>query len=124
MIQDRMFPLIENILSWTAKRQQALSSNIANMDTPGYVAKDYSFQEQLSGMAMASTSASHISIQAESTTQIVEMDAPMKKNGNSVDLEQNMTELSKNALQYITMVQFLNQRLKTLRSSISEGGRV
>ena len=124
MIQDQMFPFIENVLSWTAKRQQALSSNIANMDTPGYVAKDYSFREQLSGMAMASTSESHIALQAESTVQMVEMDAPMKKNGNSVDLEQNMTELTKNALQYITLVQYLNQRLKTLRASISEGGRV
>jgi flagellar basal-body rod protein FlgB len=124
MIQDQMFPFIENVLSWTAKRQQALSSNIANMDTPGYVAKDYSFREQLSGMAMASTSESHIAIQSESTVQMVKMDAPMKKNGNSVDLEQNMTELTKNALQYITLVQYLNQRLKTLRSSITEGGRV
>ena len=124
MIQDQMFPFIENVLSWTAKRQQALSSNIANMDTPGYVAKDYSFREQLSGMAMASTSESHIALQAESTVQMVEMDAPLKKNGNSVDLEQNMTELTKNALQYITLVQYLNQRLKTLRASISEGGRV
>ena len=124
MIQDQMFPLIENVLSWTAKRQQALSSNIANMDTPGYVAKDYSFREQLSGLAMASTSGSHITPQTESTVQMVEMDAPMKKNGNSVDLEQNMTELTKNALQYITLVQYLNQRLKTLRASINEGGRV
>ena len=124
MIQDQMFPFIENVLSWTAKRQQALSSNIANMDTPGYVAKDYSFREQLSGMAMASTSESHIALQAEATVQMVEMDAPTKKNGNSVDLEQNMTELTKNALQYITLVQYLNQRLKTLRASITEGGRV
>ena len=35
------FPVVEELLSWTSKRQQALAGNVANMDTPGYQAHDY-----------------------------------------------------------------------------------
>jgi flagellar basal-body rod protein FlgB len=125
MIDDKMFPLIEGMLSLTAKRQQALSSNIANIDTPGYKARDYIFQQELSGLAMDATADQHIdTAEPGSPTRMIQMDAPSKGNGNSVDLEQNMMELTKNALQYITLVQYLNQRMRTLRTSIQEGGRV
>jgi len=35
------FPVVEELLSWKSKRQQALAGNVANMDTPGYRAHDY-----------------------------------------------------------------------------------
>jgi flagellar basal-body rod protein FlgB len=125
MIDDKMFPLIENILSLTAKRQQALSSNIANIDTPGYKARDFTFQQALSGLSLNSTASAHLANEkSDSSMRMVEMDTPVKDNGNSVDLDRNMMELTKNALQYITLVQYLNQRMKTLRTSIQEGGRV
>jgi flagellar basal-body rod protein FlgB len=123
MINDNMFPGIENILSWTARRQQALSSNIANLDTPGYRAKDYAFQKELSGIGLDSTNEKHISPEPESTVRSFEINSHVKANGNSVDLEQNMTELTKNALHYITLVQYLNSKLKTLKTSINDGGR-
>jgi flagellar basal body rod protein FlgB len=34
-----------------------------------------------------------------------------------------MSELTKNGLQYVAMIQFVSQKLKTLRSAISEGGK-
>ena len=48
--EDRVFPALEDLLSWTSRRQQALAANVANQDTPGYRAKDYSFQEQLASI--------------------------------------------------------------------------
>ena len=41
------FPFVENLLNVTAQRQQAFASNIANLDTPGYKAKDVAFQQEL-----------------------------------------------------------------------------
>jgi flagellar basal-body rod protein FlgB len=58
-----------------------------------------------------------------SAAQFVEVEGKLKPNGNTVDLEQQMTELTKNGLQYITLIQYLNQKLRTLRTSISEGGK-
>src|SRR2546425_685239 len=49
MIEDRMFPVLENLLTLTSKRQQILAGNVANIDTPGYRAKDISFAAELDG---------------------------------------------------------------------------
>ena len=42
---------------------------------------------------------------------------------NNVDLEREMTEITKNGLQYITLVQYLNQKIRTLRSAITDGAK-
>ena len=119
-----LFPAVEDLLSWTSKRQQALAANIANMDTPGYRAKDYSFEQQLATIDLASTSGKHITPLEDTTpARLYEVDTKVKRNGNSVDLEREMKEITKNALQYITLVQYLNQKIKTLRAAISEGGK-
>lgn len=125
MIQDKMFPVLEELLSWTSRRQQALAANVANMDTPGYRAKDYSFKEEMQSLAMTATSGNHIApVEAASIARIYEVDTPEKPNGNSVNLDRELTEITKNGLQYITLVQFLNHRIRTLRAAITDGGRV
>ena len=111
MIEDRMFPVLENLLSLTSKRQQVLAANVANIDTPGYRAKDVSFAQELGN-------------NLDFNARIVEVETKEKPNGNNVDLDRELTEITKNGLQYITLVQYLNQRIKTLRASIMEGGRV
>lgn len=121
---DQVFPQLENLLSWTAKRQQALAANVANMDTPGYHAKDYSFQEQLTSLTMVTTSANHIaSVQDTTTAQMFEVGTKERLNGNNVDIEREMTEISKNGIQYLTLLQYLNQKIRTMREAISEGGK-
>jgi flagellar basal-body rod protein FlgB len=113
----------EHMLDLTAKRQQALSANVANADTPGYRATDFSFQEELSAVQLEATHESHIKLADDSGVRHYEVHSKVKENGNDVDLERELTELSKNAMKYMTLIQFLNQKIRTLRSSINEGGR-
>jgi flagellar basal-body rod protein FlgB len=121
---DNMFPLMEDLLTRTSKRQQALASNVANLDTPGYHSKDFSFDEQLASITMSATSAAHITpLENTTSAHMYEVGSPEKQNGNNVDLEREMTEITKNGLQYITLVQYLNQKIKTLRSAITGGGQ-
>jgi flagellar basal-body rod protein FlgB len=121
---DNMFPLMEDLLTRTSKRQQALASNVANLDTPGYHSKDFSFDEQLASITMSTTSGAHITpLENTARAHMYEVDNPEKQNGNNVNLEREMTEITKNGLQYITMVQYLNQKIKTLRSAITGGGQ-
>lgn len=125
MIDDKMFPVLEDLLSWTSRRQQALAANVANLDTPGYRAKDYSFQQEMQSLNLAATSGRHIApVEDASAARMYEVDANVKPNGNSVNLERELTEITKNGLQYVTLVQYLNQRLRTLRAAIIEGGKV
>ena len=121
---DPVFPTLEDLLSFTSKRQQALSANIANQDTPGYRAKDYSFEQELATINIAATSSKHIQPQDDTTrARLYDVTTQAKLNGNNVDLEREMTEITKNGLQYITLVQFLNQKIRTLRTAISDGGK-
>lgn len=122
-VGDKMFPLVENMLDWTAKRQQAISANLANIDTPGYKARDISFSEHLQGLSLETTSNLHLESFSQNGMNVFEVGTPDKQNGNSVDLDREMTELTKNGLQYIALVQFLNQKIRTLRSAINDGGR-
>ena len=108
MMDTRIFSYLESRLDFAARRQQALSNNIANLDTPGYKTQDVEFADELSGAT---------------STRAIEVEGKEKPNGNTVDLEAQMTELTKNGLQYVTLVQYFNQKLKTLRTSISEGTR-
>jgi len=119
-----VFPAVEDLLSWTSKRQQALGANLANMDTPGYRAKDYSFEQELATIDLATTSSKHITPPEDTgSARVYEVNSKAKLNGNNVDLEREMTEITKNGMQYITLVQYLNQKIRTLRTAITEGGK-
>jgi flagellar basal-body rod protein FlgB len=122
-VGDKMFPLVENMLDWAAKRQQTISANLANIDTPGYKAKDVSFAEHMQSLVLKTTSPSHIQPGAQNNMRIYEVGTETKENGNTVDLDREMTELTKNGLQYVALVQFLNQKIRTLRSAINDGGK-
>ena len=75
-------------------------------------------------IAMTATSGSHITpLDNAASAHMFEVGSAEKANGNNVDLEREMTEITKNGLQYITLVQYLNQKIKTLRSSITGGGQ-
>jgi flagellar basal-body rod protein FlgB len=123
--QDPNFPLLQNLLTWASKRQQALGSNLANLDTPGYKAKDYTFESQLQSIAMKSTSTKHIApIEDSPNARMIEVGTKEKLNGNTVDIERELTEITKNGVGYITFVQFLNHKVRTLRSAIVDGGKI
>ena len=44
---DKGFQLLEEIIKTSAFRHKVLASNIANVDTPGYKAKDVPFKEEM-----------------------------------------------------------------------------
>jgi flagellar basal-body rod protein FlgB len=124
MIDSRLYPALEDRMDWAAKRQQMLSANIANIDTPGYRAQDVSFSDQLQMLQLNTTSDKHINSTLSDPRMVeFEVQGNVKINDNSVDLDREMSELTKNGLQYVAMIQFVSQKLKTLRSAISEGGK-
>jgi flagellar basal-body rod protein FlgB len=124
MIDSRLYPAIEDRMDWTARRQQVLSNNIANIDTPGFHSKDVSFSEQLQMLQVQITKSKHIApIGMDSRMQQYEVAGHADLKNNSVDLDREMSEMAKNALQYVAMLQFVSQKLKTLRSAINEGGK-
>jgi flagellar basal-body rod protein FlgB len=123
-MDTRLFPAIEDRLDWTAKRHQVLTANITNIDTPGYRTKDVSFADQLQFLQLRASNGKHItSPLGDSRMELYEVQIDPDIKDNSVSLDREMTEVAKNGMMYLTMLQFVGQKLKTLRSAINEGNR-
>lgn len=82
---------------WLATRQAVLAQNIANANTPGYLAKDISpFEETLKGLSFAAPSSGSSKFKAftvQNNTQVLE-------SGNSVSIERELMKIGENTSQY------------------------
>jgi flagellar basal-body rod protein FlgB len=117
---SRAHAIVDQALDYRAARQDMISSNIANADTPFYRPRDISFQETLMAkkaeifneskdkLALAQTDKSHIPMQQErSSTKATTFfrDGHMARNdGNSVDLDVETTEMSKNSVMFNALI--------------------
>ena len=120
-----------------AERQRVISSNIANADTPGYVARDFNFAKTLRA-AQGDNSSVRQALQAASTTHAQHMPLPTEKFGNdgkgrlgysltsqpsldnnTVDLDRERANFVDNAVRYEATLRFLNGSAKTMLSAIT-----
>jgi flagellar basal-body rod protein FlgB len=124
--------VLQRALDASSMRQQAISNNLANADTPNYKAKQVAFEDllkqHLSNQTQfegTRTDARHLVIgQGEDlpTPQMeVNPTAIMQNNGNSVDADQEMTQMGKNALWYYTLTQQLTSEFQQLSIAIKGG---
>ena len=123
MMETSIMNFIETRLTVAARRQQVISANIANVDTPGYRAQEVTFEKQLARLSLTNTAPGHISMGSDASfVRTIDAGTEVKPNGNSVDLDHELTEMTTNGLEYITLMQFLQSKLRTIRSSIMDGG--
>lgn len=115
-----------------AERQRAIASNIANADTPGYVARDFNFREALmaatSGpkpLTLASTTAAgHIPLQAQMSDEALKaklgysVNSQPSLDSNTVDLDRERANFVDNAVRYEATLRFINGQAKTMLSAI------
>ena len=136
---SRVHGLMKDALDYRAARQDMISSNIANVDTPYYRARDISFENILekernhlfpairSHLAMAVTNEKHLhpaeSADAEKA-QLFFRDGHMVRNdGNTVDLDVETTEMAKNTVMYNALVAALKKDSAIFRSVIDASAK-
>jgi flagellar basal-body rod protein FlgB len=93
-------------------RRQAIQSNVANSETPGYLATTTSFEDSLSSALQAGRP-------EDMTTSFGRSTAPTNMNGNNVALDAEFVNLSENQLQQQLAVEALNAKYRLLRTSIT-----
>ncbi len=127
------FAVSEKALALRGYRQQLLASNIANADTPNYKAMDIDFDKALKmagagggDLAMARTSARHLD--GGNSGSVLAGLKPQYRNavqpsidGNTVDVNIEQAQFAENALQYTTTLQFMNDRIKTMKMALERG---
>lgn len=134
---DRLLSSTDNLeksLDGTWMRNQAISHNISNADTPGYKKKQVEFEEELvkaiagRGFPGKKTRQGHIQVGDPSLDdvkpRIIETkSSKMRIDENNVDIETEMAALATNTIMHHALVQKLNGELHRLKSIINEGRR-
>lgn len=121
----------ENALKFRALRNQVLSANIANADTPGYKARDLDFNRALGSatgkaVRLIGTSDRHIAnagVPARMTSEQLQYRVPMQPtlDGNTVETDVEQAAFAENALMYRASLAFLDGKIRTLRYALKGG---
>jgi flagellar basal-body rod protein FlgB len=119
----------EQALHFRALRNEVLSSNIANADTPNYKARDVDFGAALKNaqngtLALRKTSALHsAAANAGRAGGDLKFRVPTQPSidGNTVQTDVEQAAFAENALQYRASLTFLNGTIQTLRYALKGG---
>ena len=103
---DNVHIALERAIEGAGMRQQALAANLANVNTPGYRRQDVDFHTVL----QAAMPGGRDALAATQIAPAVDAAAPMRPDGNSVDVDAESANLAQNALEYEALAQVLRAR--------------
>lgn len=119
-------------LTLRAERQRLIASNIANADTPGYVARDLNFAQalrQATGLAggtapvtPAASHAGHLGASAAARTEanlVYATPSQTNLDRNTVDMDRERANFADNSVRYEATLRFINGNVRTVLSAIT-----
>ncbi len=119
-------------LNFRAEKQKVISSNIANINTPNYKTKELVFEDELNSqtnvLKMKQTNSKHISTIDNNLSSVnpklLEVQGLQEQNdGNNVNLDSQMSEMSKNKVLYDAIQSSIRRDSKLFRSVIESSAK-
>jgi flagellar basal-body rod protein FlgB len=114
------YQLARKLMDASVLRQDAIASNIANAETPGYrridVAPDFATELQ------ARMNAGDLSTKADSIQPSLIEDRharAVRPDGNSVEIEREMLEMNRNSAEYDFLAEVVTRNIKQMRLAIT-----
>ncbi|MAX16886.1 MAG: flagellar basal body rod protein FlgB [Nitrospina sp.] len=134
LFSDKVPTLMKKSLNMMSTRQNLISSNVSNVDTPGFKASDIDFQAQFRealgskhGLNIKSTNEKHFGPDTSSVKDLTpdpfEEETAAKSNGNNVDIDNEMAKMAENQIMYNATVQLMMKRGGTVRAAITESAQ-
>jgi flagellar basal-body rod protein FlgB len=124
-LTDNITSLLTKFLDVQSQRAEIVAGNLANADTPGYVAKELDFADYMKNAAQEALSPAGGSTESKSfiaLPRVVEQTpGTIGIDGNTVDAGREMSTLAEAGTEYLAGTQLLQSRLRTLRTAIREG---
>ncbi|MEA1917207.1 MAG: flagellar basal body rod protein FlgB [Campylobacterota bacterium] len=133
-------PFMAQALDYRATRQDMIASNIANADTPFYKSRDIDFEHALAKkraevygdksneLKMAKTSSAHIEASLDSQRSnptIFFRDGHSERNdGNSVDIDVETSEMSKNNIMYNAIIMANKKSSMMFKDMLASAGKI
>jgi len=137
---SKSYDLLAKSLDYRAARAKIISANIANIDTPYYKAKDIEFEDTLLNEAkklfgsssseeleLAKTDPLHMDLEdSESIGAKYYLRAThtQRNDANTVDLDIETTELSKNQMMYQAAMSALQKESRLFKSILDASAKV
>jgi flagellar basal-body rod protein FlgB len=114
---DLTTDLLQQALVGASKRQSALSANIANANTPGYLRQDVDFQDALAGVVDGGGDPRSLHFEPAPDRTA----GPVRADGNTVDTDTEMASLAQNSMFYQAIVAIQRSRFHELESVVKGG---
>jgi flagellar basal-body rod protein FlgB len=114
-VSDHASGAIQTALRGLAARQRVIATNVANAQTPGYLAGRVDFESALREVSGTSRSGSVTPTVSRSTD-------PVNLNGNNVSLDNETVGLVDTTMRYQLMVEAMNAKFRIMRASIRNSG--
>jgi flagellar basal-body rod protein FlgB len=108
---------VEKAMQGSLLRQQVLANNIANANTPGFQRSDVNFQSALA-QAFSSGSPTASQIQSMTFQPQTASSGAMQVDGNSVDINTEMADMSENTLDYQALESVMGAQMSILKTAI------
>jgi flagellar basal-body rod protein FlgB len=128
-------------LALRSERQRLIASNIANADTPNYVARDFNFAQALR-QATGQSSVTQTSLQPSAVRLATANPGHLNRNGapagsrdnpdlnyataaqtnldsNTVDMDRERANFADNTVRYEATLRFINAQVRTLNTAIT-----
>ena len=137
-IFNQTISLLERSLDLRAGKHRSIVSNVANIDTPNYKAFDVMVEDEMQRLQRSPEAGQTIRAEATRPNHIdpekrvagrathrtrVGNDIHIKRrDGNTVDLDQEMATMAENSLKYTLSAQIVAKKFQALRTVI-EGGK-
>lgn len=130
-VNDKTLKALTTALNFREMRQELISSNVANANTPGFKAKKLDFEEALARaldvdgqMQMGVTDERHHNVGNGGFNNLEPeiYDNPngvVSENGNTVDVEAEMAQMAENKLMYDALVQLINKKMGIMKYAIN-----
>ncbi|MEZ0392288.1 MAG: flagellar basal body rod protein FlgB [Pseudobdellovibrionaceae bacterium] len=131
-IFDKTTSALGTALNMRLMKQNLISSNIANAETPGFHAKKLDFEEALAraldidGMRnMTTSSGDHFPVGGGRMSGVrpdiyENPEGAINNDGNTVDLEKEMSALTENSIMYKAALQLINKKMAALKYAVTE----
>lgn len=106
------FATLEKSLQVSMVRHQAIQSNIANTNTPGFRRLVVDFESLIEGPATPQAI-------LKTRPRLVHDTAPGRPDGNNVEFDREYADMEKNRLQFEALMEAINLKIQGLRNAIT-----
>jgi flagellar basal-body rod protein FlgB len=122
MIDTAMTQALGRFLDVDVARHKLVSTNLANIDTPGYHTRDLDFRAELRRAAEGSAENGYVSTASYSPVARRVSGLMERPDGNNVSVERESLLLAEAQMKFNVGVQLLRQQFRIISLAINSGG--